>query len=130
MPRVLIVEDTEGEREALSRQLQNRGYDVITASDGEQGIAMARAESPDIILMDMNMPVLDGWQATRRLKADEGTRELPVIALTAYVTPEDREKALDAGCMDCYAEPADFGQLTDRIAAVIQERGEARIETG
>src|SRR5579883_2922183 len=100
MPRILIVEDNEENRDALSRRLQRRGFEVVTAGDGKAGLAAAQAEKPDLILMDMNMPELDGWEATRQLKASEGTRDVPVIVLTAHAMAGDRERALQVGCTD------------------------------
>src|ERR671936_1212611 len=98
MAKILLVEDNEMNRDMLSRRLQRRGYEVVLAVDGGQGVERARAEVPDLILMDMSLPVLDGWEATRQLKADDRTRAIPVIALTAHAMAGDREKALDAGC--------------------------------
>src|SRR3954447_20707899 len=98
MPRILIVEDNEENREVLSRRLQRRGFDVIGAADGQEGIDKATSERPDLILLDMNMPVLDGWQAAKQLRANADTQALPIIGLTAHAMAGDREKALEAGC--------------------------------
>jgi CheY-like chemotaxis protein len=122
MAKILLVEDNELNRDMLSRRLQRRGYEVISAGDGQEGIAMARAEPVDLILMDMSLPVLDGWQATRRLKDDPGTRPIPVIALTAHAMPGDREKALEAGCDDYDTKPIDFIRLIHKIEAQLARR--------
>src|SRR6516225_12067460 len=98
MPRILLVEDNEMNRDMLSRRLQRKGYEVVIAVDGGEGVAKARVEKPDLILMDMSLPVLDGWDATRQIRAAEDTRATPIIALTAHAMAGDREKALDAGC--------------------------------
>src|SRR4029079_5236934 len=98
MPRILLVEDNEMNRDMLSRRLQRRGYEVVIAVDGQLGIEMARSESPDLILMDMSLPVIDGWEATRTLKAADETRAIPIIALTAHAMSTDRDKAIEAGC--------------------------------
>jgi len=100
MPKILIVEDNEENRDSLSRRLQRRGFAVIIAEDGKAGVAMAQSEKPDLILMDMNMPELDGWEATRHLKAAAETKDLPVIALTAHAMSGDRDRALEVGCAD------------------------------
>ena len=121
MPRILIVEDNEENRDALSRRLKRRGYDVVTAADGQQGVDMTRAERPDLILMDMNMPVLDGWQATRQLRADDATKDLPVIGLTAHAMAGDREKALEAGCTDYHTKPVDFPRLMGQIEELLKK---------
>ena len=105
MPRILVVEDNEENRDALSRRLQRRGFDVVMASDGLVGVETARAERPDLILMDMNMPALDGWEATRRIKAVPELAAIPVIALTAHAMLGDRERALEAGCTDYHTKP-------------------------
>src|SRR5919197_4922762 len=98
MPKILLVEDNEMNRDMLSRRLQRRGYDVIIAVDGGQGVALAQAERPDLILMDMSLPVLDGWQATRQLKADPETSGIPIIGLTAHAMAGDQQRAMEAGC--------------------------------
>src|SRR5207253_9572930 len=100
MTKILIVEDNEMNRDMLSRRLKRRGYEVLVAVDGEMGIDLARTHAPDLILMDMSLPVIDGWEATRRLKADETLKHIPVIALTAHAMATDREKAIEAGCGD------------------------------
>lgn len=120
MPRILLVEDNEENRQFLSRRLQRRGYDVVIATDGQQGVDMARSEDPDLVLMDLNMPVLDGWQATGILRSDPETRELPIIGLTAHAMPGDREKALEAGCTDYHTKPLDFAQLMTQIEMLLR----------
>jgi CheY-like chemotaxis protein len=128
MPRILIVEDNEVNRDMLSRRLSRRGYEVICAVDGQQGIDMARDQTPDLILMDMSLPVLDGWEATKRLKADPGTHPIPVIALTAHALMSDREQALEAGCDDYETKPIDFPRLLDKLVARIGP-GDATVTT-
>jgi two-component system, cell cycle response regulator DivK len=108
MPRLLYVEDNEMNRDMLSRRLQRRGFDVLIAGDGEQGVAMAAAEKPDLILMDMSLPVLNGWQAARRLKAAPETKGIPVIGLTAHAMATDRDKCLEAGCDDHDTKPVEL----------------------
>lgn len=111
MPKILLVEDQELNRDMLSRRLIKRGYDVSIAVDGAEGIEKARAETPDLILMDMSLPVIDGWEATRTLKADEATRGIPVVALTAHAMSTDREKALEAGCDAYETKPVELPAL-------------------
>lgn len=119
MPRLLLVEDNEESRDGLSRRLQRKGYEVLTAVDGRQGVDSARAEPPDLVLMDMSLPVLDGWEATRQLKADPQTRHIPVIALTAHAMAGDREKALAAGCDEYDTKPVEFTRLLGKIEALL-----------
>ena len=119
MARVLLVEDNEMNRDMLSRRLQRNGYEVLTAVDGVDGIALARANSPDLILMDMSLPVLDGWEATRQLKADPATQSIPVIALTAHAMDGDQERALAAGCNDYDTKPIELPRLLGKIAALL-----------
>jgi len=119
MAKILLVEDNEMNRDMLSRRLQRRGHEVVVATDGEQGVAMARAESPALVLMDMSLPGIDGWEATRRLKADAATRATPVIALTAHAMAGDREKCLAAGCDDFDTKPVDFERLLGKIQALL-----------
>lgn len=119
MARLLLVEDNEDGREALSRHLRRRGFEVLVAVDGRQGLEAARAEGPDLILMDMSLPVLDGWEATRLLKADDATRCIPVIALTAHAMAGDREKALEAGCDDYDTKPVEFSRLQAKIETLL-----------
>jgi CheY-like chemotaxis protein len=120
MTKILLVEDDEKNRDMLSRRLQRRGYQVVTAVDGAEGCTLANAERPDLILMDMLMPVLDGYQATRRLKDAAETRTIPVVGLTAYAMTGDREKVLEAGCDDYDTKPIDFGRLLGKIEALLQ----------
>ena len=125
MPRILVVEDNEENRDSLSRRLQRRGFEVLMAMDGQQGVAMAKAERPDLILMDMNMPVLDGWEATRQVKADPATATLPVIGLTAHAMTGDRERAIAAGCTDYHTKPVEFPRLLTQIESILSGRGPA-----
>ncbi|HJV58097.1 MAG TPA: response regulator [Methylomirabilota bacterium] len=117
MAKILLVEDNEMNRDMLSRRLARRGYEVVIAVDGEQGVAMARSEAPALILMDMSLPGLDGWEATRRIKAAPETRAIPVIALTAHAMSGDREKAVAAGCDDFDTKPVDLARLLEKIEA-------------
>lgn len=121
MAKILLVEDNEMNRDMLSRRLGRRGYHVVVAADGEQGIRLAKAEVPDLILMDMSLPVLDGWEATRQLKAAPETQCIPIIALTAHAMAGDREKALDAGCNDYDTKPIEFPRLLEKIQAFLAE---------
>ncbi len=117
--RILLVEDNELNLDMLSRRLRRKKFEVLTAEDGQAGIEVATAEQPDLVLMDMSLPVLDGWEATRRLKASAETRHIPVIALTAHAMAEDRQKALAAGCDDYDTKPVEFKRLLKKIAAVL-----------
>ena len=119
MARILLVEDNEMNRDMLSRRLTRRGYEVLIAVDGEQGVALAASESPALILMDMSLPVLDGWEATRRVKAAEATRGIPVIALTAHAMAGDRDKALAAGADDFDTKPIELERLLGKIEALL-----------
>jgi CheY-like chemotaxis protein len=119
MTKVLLVEDNEVNRDMLSRRLTKKGFEVITAVDGREGVSMASSQSPDLILLDMSLPVMDGWEAARVLKGDEGTRDIPVIALTAHAMTGDREKALDAGCDDYDTKPVDLRRLLEKIEALL-----------
>jgi len=116
MAKVLIVEDNEMNRDMLSRRLIRKGFEVAIAVDGEQGVHMASSESPDIILMDMSLPKLDGWEATRRIKADDTLKRIPVIALTAHAMVSDCNKALEAGCDDYDTKPVDLPRLLEKIS--------------
>lgn len=120
MTTILLVEDNELNRDMLGRRLQRRGYDVLIAVDGSEGIERAGNEKPDLVLMDMSLPVLDGWEATRRLKAEPETQDIPVIALTAHAMSGDREKALAAGCDDYDTKPIDFKSLIGKIEALLR----------
>ena len=119
MPRVLLVEDNEVNRRMLTRRLSKRGYDVSVAEDGAEGVATARSERPDIILMDMSLPVMHGWDATRELKGDAETSGIPIIALTAHAMSGDREKALEAGCDDFDTKPYDLPRLLGKMEALL-----------
>ena len=119
MPKILLVEDNEMNRDMLSRRLERRGYEVIVAVDGEAGVARARTERPDLVLMDMSLPVLDGWEATRQLKASPETKSIPVIALTAHAMAGDREKATEAGCDDFDTKPIDLPRLLGKVEALL-----------
>jgi two-component system cell cycle response regulator DivK len=118
--KILLVEDNEINRDMLSRRLRRRGHQVIVASDGKEGIRLAQTEEPDIVLMDMSLPVLDGWEATRRLKAAATTCAIPIIALTAHAMSGDREKALEAGCDDYDSKPIEFSRLLEKMQALLK----------
>ncbi|MBI3977745.1 MAG: response regulator [Chloroflexi bacterium] len=120
MAKLLLVEDNEMNRDMLSRRLERRGYQVVCAIDGQQGLDMAHAETPDLNLMDMSLPVLDGWEATRRLKAADETRTIPVIGLTAHAMSGDREKVLQAGCDDYDTKPVELPRLLGKIQALLE----------
>ncbi|MBV8781137.1 MAG: response regulator [Phycisphaerae bacterium] len=122
MPRILIIEDNEENRDSLSRRLQRRGFEVLLAADGVAGVAAAKADKPDLILMDMNMPELDGWEATRQIKADPAIADVAVIALTAHAMTGDRERAIEAGCAEYHTKPVEFPKLLAQIEAVLQKR--------
>ena len=115
MSKILIVEDNEMNRDMLSRRLQRKGFEVVMAVDGQAGVDMATAEAPDLVLMDLSLPVMDGWEATRHLKANEATRNIPVIALTAHAMQGDEQKALEAGCDDYDTKPVNFSRLLEKI---------------
>lgn len=121
MPKILLVEDNEMNRDMLMRRLKKRGYDVVPAVDGEQAVAVALSELPDLILMDLSLPLLDGWDATRRIKGMPETGSIPVIALTAHAMEGDREKALEAGCDDYDAKPIDLPRLLEKIQALLKK---------
>ena len=126
MPKILLVEDNEMNRDMLSRRLQRRGYEVVIAlSTATSGLAMARSGAPDLILMDMSLPGIDGWEATRQLKADPATRAIPVIALTAHAMAGDREKALAAGCDDFDTKPIELDRLLGKIEALLGGKAKA-----
>jgi len=118
--KILLVEDNEMNRDMLARRLERRGYEVIIAVDGRQGVHLAQAELPNLILMDMSLPELDGWEATRQIKAAPATQTIPIIALTAHAMSGDREKALDAGCDDYDTKPVEFPRLLGKIEALLQ----------
>ena len=119
MAKILLVEDNEMNRDMLSRRLTKRGHDVLIAVDGQQGVDMATSENPEIILLDMSLPVMDGWEAARRLKSDDGTDGIPIIALTAHAMAGDREKCLEAGADDYDTKPVDFKRLLGKIEALL-----------
>lgn len=119
MLKILLVEDNELNRDMLSRRLKRYGYEVIMAEDGQRGLELARSESPHLILMDMSLPVLDGWEATRRLKADEKTRAIPILALTAHAMSDDRDKAFAAGCDDYGTKPVEMPELLKKIDVLL-----------
>jgi CheY-like chemotaxis protein len=119
MTKILLVEDNEMNRDMLSRRLIRKGFEVVLALDGQQGLEQAERELPDLVLMDMDLPILDGWEATRRMKAADVTRAIPVIALTAHAMAEHRDKALAAGCDDYDTKPVDFPRLLGKIEALL-----------
>jgi two-component system cell cycle response regulator DivK len=121
MARILLVEDNELNRDMLSRRLMRKGYEVLIGVDGAEGVAMARSEAPDLILMDMRLPKLDGWEATRQIKAAPETQSIPVIALTAHAMAGDREQALAAGCDDYDSKPVEFKRLVGKIQALLDD---------
>ena len=122
MARILLVEDNEMNRDMLSRRLQKRGYEVLTAVDGREGLTLAQTEAPALILMDMTLPVLDGWEVTRQLRAVPATRAIPIIALTAHAMSGDREKAIEAGCDDFDTKPIELPRLLTKIEALLARR--------
>lgn len=126
MTRILVVEDNELNRDMLSRRLSRRGYEVVLAGDGREGLALAREMRPDLVLMDLSLPVLDGWETTRQLRADEELKGTPVIALTAHAMQGDRETALEAGCDDYDTKPVDFARLMGKIEALIGAAPDAK----
>ena len=122
MPKILLVEDNEDNREMLSRRLSRRGYEICIAVDGAQALTVAQSEKPDLILLDMNLPVLDGWQAAAQLKASPDTNAIPIIALTAHAMAGDRERALKAGCDDYDTKPVEFARLLGKIDGSLTRR--------
>ena len=122
MPKILLVEDNEMNRDMLSRRLQKRGYVLVLAVDGRQALEMARSETPDLILMDLGLPEIDGWEVARRLRADDATGRIPIIALTSHAMAGDREKALEAGCNDYDTKPVDLPRLHQKIRALLDRR--------
>jgi CheY-like chemotaxis protein len=119
MNKILLVEDNEMNRDMLSRRLERKGFEVVIAIDGQAGVDMAASTNPDIILMDLSLPVIDGWEATRRIKADPATQGIPVIALTAHAMKEDEQKARDAGCDDYDTKPVNLNRLLDKIGNLL-----------
>ncbi len=128
MAKILLIEDNDLNRDMLERRLQHRGYDVILAVDGEKAIDMAAAESPDLILMDMSLPGIDGWEATRRIKAARESADIPVIALTAHAMASDRDKALAAGCDDYDTKPVEIERLLEKIQQLLPTTEEGKPE--
>jgi CheY-like chemotaxis protein len=124
--KILYVEDNDDNIYMITRRLGRKDYEVIVAKDGEEGIAMARSEAPSLILMDLDLPVLDGWEATRRLKASDETRHIPVIAVSAYAMVSDRERAMAAGCDDFFSKPVDLKGLLERIESLLPARESTR----
>ena len=124
MRKILLVEDNELNRDMLLRRLRRRHYEVVVALDGEEALELARSEAPELILMDMSLPLLDGWEASRRLKADPETQKIPIIALTAHAMAGDRERALEAGCDDYDTKPVDFPRLLEKIASYLNRSKE------
>ena len=122
MAKILLVEDNEMNRDMLSRRLERKGHSVTIALDGAEGLSKARSDVPDLILMDMSLPVIDGWEATRQLKADEATRRIPVIALTAHAMASDEQKARESGCDDFDIKPIELPRLLDKIEALLQPK--------
>ncbi len=123
MAKILLVEDNEMKRDMLSRRLARKGHEVVVGEDGQEGVDMATSEAPDLILMDMSLPVIDGWEATRRIKAAPETAGIPVIALTAHAMASDRQKALDAGCDDFDTKPVELDRLLGKIDALLNAGG-------
>lgn len=123
MAKILLVEDNEMNRDMLARRLQRRGHEVLVAVDGEQGVAIAQSDMPDLILMDMSLPVLDGWEATRRIKTTAGTQTIPVIALTAHAMVGDRDKSIAAGCDDYDTKPIDLTRLLEKMEKTLAKAG-------
>lgn len=121
MAKILIVEDNELNLDVLTRRLQRKGYEIITAEDGQKGVTLAKTEHPDLILMDVSLPILDGYDATRQIKADPQTKEIPVIILTAHAMVGDREKALESGCNDYETKPIDFPHLLEKIEKLLKK---------
>ena len=122
MPRILLVEDNEMNRDMLSRRLARKGFEVLIAVDGQQGVDKTRSENPDLVLLDMSLPVLDGWEAARRLKGSSETKHIPIIALTAHAMSGDREKTLEAGCDDYDTKPIELPRLISKIEALLNAK--------
>ena len=125
MAKILLVEDHQEIWDFLSRRLKRRGYDVVVAQDGQEGLDKARADTPDVVLLDMNLPVMDGWTVAQTLKGEDATKSVPIIALTAHAMSGDREKAIAAGCNDYHAKPIDFSQLVTQIESALGARSAA-----
>jgi two-component system, cell cycle response regulator DivK len=122
MPKILLVEDNENNRDMLRRRLERSGYSVIDAPDGEQGYALARSENPNLIIMDISLPAMDGWEVTQLLKANETTRHIPIIALTAHALVSDRARAAEAGCDEYDTKPVDYARLSQKIESLLREK--------
>jgi two-component system cell cycle response regulator DivK len=120
MAKILLVEDNEMNRDMLSRRLERKGYEVEIAIDGQEGVQKAKSLKPDLILMDMSLPIIDGWEATRQIKAEKSTKSIPVIALTAHAMADDRAKALEAGCDDYYTKPIELPRLLEKITTALK----------
>jgi two-component system cell cycle response regulator DivK len=123
MPKLLLVEDNEMNRDMLSRRLKRKGFDILIAVDGREGVEIAQGQSPDLVLLDMSLPVMDGWEAARVMKADETTRGIPIIALTAHAMSGDREKAIEAGCDEYDTKPVELPRLLEKIQTLLAKRG-------
>ena len=119
MTKILLVEDNDMNRDMLSRRLQRKGFEIVCANDGAAGVLLAQSEAPQLILMDMSLPILDGWEATRRLKSDDATKAIPIVALTAHAMPADRERALEVGCDDYDTKPVELPRLLVKIDALL-----------
>ncbi len=117
--KILLIEDNEMNRDMLSRRLKRKGYEVAIAVDGNEGVSMARSELPDLVLMDMSLPVIDGWEATRQIKADSKTKHIPILGLSAHAMTGDKEKGIDAGCDDYDTKPVDLKRLLEKIATLL-----------
>jgi two-component system, cell cycle response regulator DivK len=126
MPKILLVEDNEPSRDALGRRLQRRGYEVVLAVDGQEAVSTAREVKPDLVLMDLGLPVIDGWEATRQLKADASTQQIPIIVLSAHAMTNDREQALMAGADDFDSKPVHFERLVEKIEDILRQPAPAR----
>ena len=126
MPKILLVEDNESSRDALGRRLQRRGYEVVLAVDGQEAVSTARRVKPDLVLMDLGLPVIDGWEATRQLKADASTQQIPIIVLSAHAMTNDREQALIAGADDFDSKPVHFERLVEKIEDILRQPAPAR----
>jgi len=122
--KVLLVEDNEMNRDMLSRRLERKGFSVVFALDGQQAVSLAASENPDIILMDMSLPIMDGWEATRQIKSQQNLNKIPVIALTAHAMSGDREKALEAGCEEYDTKPVDFPRLVEKMNTLLDKKAE------
>jgi len=123
MPRILLIEDNEMNRDMLSRRLERKGYETIIAVDGQEGVEKTESEKPDLVLMDMSLPVLDGWEATRKLKSNSVTRNIPIIGLSAHAMSGDREKAIEAGCDDYDTKPVELPRLLEKIETLLNSQG-------